>query len=62
MHMIGWIFWFIIIFGLGGFYVPVPKKMVKRDSPLDILKRSFANGDISNEEYTERKSVLLDKQ
>jgi len=31
------------------------------ESPLDILKRRYANGEISTEEYEERKKTLEDK-
>lgn len=30
----------------------------KKEDPLDILKRRFANGEIGEEEYEERKAVL----
>ena len=60
MHWMWWIFWFILIFGFWGFFVPVPKSRVQRDKPLDILKRLYANGDITKEEYAERKSILED--
>lgn len=30
----------------------------KEESPMDILKRRFANGEITEEEYEERKAVL----
>jgi putative membrane protein len=33
---------------------------MKRDSPLDILKRRLASGDITSEEYNEMKKLLED--
>ena len=30
----------------------------KKDTPLDILKRRFANGEITEEEYEKRKLAL----
>ena len=30
----------------------------KREDPVDVLKRRFANGEIDEEEYEERKAVL----
>lgn len=58
IHMIWWIFWFIIIFGSWGFFRAVRKKGGQRDNPLDILKRRFANGEISKEEYAEKRRIL----
>ena len=29
-----------------------------KEKPIDVLKRRFANGEISEEEYEERKAVL----
>lgn len=31
----------------------------KQESPMDILKRRYANGEINTEEYEERKKQLL---
>lgn len=58
MHMIWWFFWIILIFGFWGFFEPVPKKKIQRDSPLEILKRRFAGGDITKEEYEEKRRIL----
>jgi putative membrane protein len=32
----------------------------ERETPLDILKKRYANGEISTEEYEERKKALAD--
>ncbi|WP_215224688.1 SHOCT domain-containing protein [Echinicola shivajiensis] len=34
------------------------EQQISRESPLDLLKRRYANGEISKEEYEERKKVL----
>lgn len=31
----------------------------KKDSPLDILQKRFASGHITNEEYQQRKKILV---
>ena len=58
MHLLWWAFWVILMFTLFGWFEPVPKKRVRRDAPLDILKRRFASGDITEEEYQAKKRVL----
>ena len=58
MHMLWWFFWILAMFLLFGWFEPVPKKRLRRDSPLDILQKRFASGEITNEEYQEKKSIL----
>ena len=58
MQMLWWFFWILIMFLLFGWFEPVPKKRLRRDSPLDILQKRFAAGEITNEEYHEKKSIL----
>jgi len=31
---------------------------MKKDSPLDILRKRFASGEITKEEYQEKKEIL----
>lgn len=58
MHWFWWILWLIFIFWI--FVIPydIPGQRKKKDSPLDILKRRFAAGEINKEEYEEKKSIL----
>lgn len=37
-------------------------KMIKRESPLEILDRRYTNGEISKEEYAERKQSINAKK
>ena len=34
------------------------KETYEKESPLDILKKRYANGEISKEDYEERKKIL----
>ena len=34
----------------------------QKEAPLDVLKRRFARGEISKEEYEERKAILLEEE
>jgi putative membrane protein len=36
----------------------IPYQRYKKDSPLDILQKRFASGEITNEEYQEKKKIL----
>ena len=58
MHMLWWFFWIILMVSLFGWFVPVPKRRIRRDSPLDILQKRLASGDITTEEYNEKKAIL----
>jgi len=37
-------------------------KILKRENPLEILDRRYANGEISKEEYEERKQSINSKK
>tara|TARA_R110000868_G_scaffold213709_2_gene463835 strand:+ start:27453 stop:27638 length:186 start_codon:yes stop_codon:yes gene_type:complete len=37
-------------------------KTLKKESPSEILDRQFANGEITKEEYKERKQVINSKK
>ncbi len=58
MHMLWWVFWIILMVTLFGWFVPVPKRRIRRDSPLDILQKRLASGEITTEEYNEKKTIL----
>lgn len=53
-----WCFWVIIIIVFLILFEPVPKQKAKRNTALDILQKRFASGEISKEEYEEKKKVL----
>jgi putative membrane protein len=58
MHLLWWFFWILLLFMLFGWFDTVPKKQIRKDSPLDILQKRFASGEITVEEYEERKNIL----
>ena len=60
MHAFWWLFWLLIIIAFVLLFTPVPKQQVRqRASPLDVLQRRYAAGEISTEEYEQRRAVLL---
>lgn len=61
MHLFWWLFWVIIIVLFFWLLTPVPRKraQVHRETPLEILQHRYAAGEISTEEYEERKARLV---
>ncbi|SDD89060.1 putative membrane protein [Pricia antarctica] len=61
MHFVWWIIWLILLIWI--FFVPydIPYKKSKNEDPLGILKKRFAKGEITKEEYEESKKILKSK-
>lgn len=57
MHLFWWLFWIVLIVALFGLFEPVSRKKV-REVPLQILQRRYAAGEMSTQEYEERKKRL----
>jgi putative membrane protein len=58
MHMLWWAFWLVMLFLIFGWFGPRTMRRTGNESPLDILTRRFVSGEISVEEYQERKEIL----
>lgn len=63
MHWFWWIFWGLVIVGVIWMVARTqqeagPPEHPARETPLDILQRRYAEGEISTEEYEERKERL----
>ena len=58
MHFLWWLFWIILIVWLFSTQRKMPSHQTKGDSPLEILKKRFAKGEITKEEYQEIKNTL----
>lgn len=56
-----WIGLFVLIVGLFIFLYMRRNKVQRIDSPLNMLQMMFVKGEISQEEYERRKSVLKDE-
>lgn len=59
MHLLWWLFWIVLIAALFGLFEPVPRKKV-RETPLQVLQRRYATGELSTQEYEERKKRLVE--
>ena len=60
MHLFWWAFWILLIVSFFSLLTPVPRKQAHlyRLTPLEILQRRYAGGQISTDEYEERKARL----
>ena len=58
MHWIWWILWIIFIIWVFATPWNIPGQRGKKDTLLDILKKRFANGEITKEEFEEMKEIL----
>ncbi len=63
-HMGGWgvfgmiLFWGLIIFGVVFLFRYVTQQRSETRAPLDVLKKRYARGEISKEEYEKTKKDL----
>ena len=58
MHIFWWLFWVAVIVVLFLPLTPVSRGR-RRETPLEVLQRRYAAGEISTEEYEERKTKLI---
>ena len=60
MHGLWWFFWLALIGALVfyGWGSPSEKRRHLRETPLDVLKRRLASGEIAPEQYEQRKALL----
>ena len=58
MDIIWWGIWFFLLIWI--FVIPynIPGQRKRKDSALDILKKRFASGQITREEYEDTKRIL----
>jgi putative membrane protein len=58
MDMIWWIVWILLMFWIFATPYKIPGQRYRPDTPLDVLQKLFASGEITTEEYNERKKIL----
>lgn len=58
MHLLWWFLWLILLFWIFATPYNIPGQKTKKDSPLDILKKRFAQGEINKEEFQEKKNLM----
>ena len=63
MHGMWWLFWLLVIIGFAALFTPVPRQDARRpETPLGTLARRYAAGEISTDEYEERRNLLARDQ
>ncbi len=60
MHLFWWMFWVMLIISFFLLATPVRRKTVRlyRENPFGILQRRYAAGEITTEEYEQRKTRI----
>lgn len=61
MYWLWWLFWVAAIVLVFGFARPVPRRtyrLYRDETPLGRLQRRYAAGEMSTQEYEERRAVL----
>lgn len=58
MHWFWWVFWVVFVIVLVWAVTRTSSPPQQQETPLDVLERRYAEGEISTEEFEERKSRL----
>ena len=58
MHYVWWILWVMMLIWIFAIPRSIPGQRFKADSPLDVLRKRFASGAITTEEYQAKKKIL----
>lgn len=60
MHIFWWVFWIVMLVVLLALFSPLTpvQRGRRRETPLEVLQRRYAAGEISTEDYEERKAKL----
>lgn len=61
MNWVWWILWFLIFIWIFALPFGIPGQRYYRETPLDILRRRFAKGEINEQEYRDKKAELEKK-
>lgn len=58
MHFFWWFMWLILLFWIFATPYKIPGQRNQKDTPLDVLKKRFALGEITKIEFEEMKKTL----
>lgn len=60
MNVLWWFIWIILMLWIFALPFDIPGQRKRKDNPLDILQKRFANSEITQEEYLEKRQLLED--
>ena len=58
MNLIWWFVWMAMLVWIFAIPYDIPFQRRRKSSPLDILQRRFASGEISKQEYDQKKQII----
>jgi len=58
MHWFWWVIWLVFIFWIFAIPHDIPGQRKNKDTPLEILKKRYAKGEITLQEYEDMKKML----
>jgi putative membrane protein len=58
MHLLWWVILLVLLFWIFATPYDIPGQRTKKDSPLGILKKRYALGEINEEEFNAMKKTL----
>jgi putative membrane protein len=58
MNVIWWIIWIILMFWIFAIPYKIPGQRRTRDTAFDILQKRYAQGNISEAEYYDKKRIM----
>ena len=58
MNFVWWFIWFILIIWIFAVPYNIPGQRYRKDSSFDILRKRFASGEITLDEYNDKKKIL----
>lgn len=58
MHLIWWFIWIVLLLWIFALPYSIPGQRSRKESPIEVIKKRFASGEINKEEYLEKRELL----
>ncbi len=59
MSAIWWMIWLVLLFWIFVLPYDIPGQRKRKETPLDLLKKRFAAGQMTKEEFQSQKELLM---